>query len=563
METTKFQSKSVSWSLKDIGSNLIDQLARDVYTRSECILREVVKNAYDAYVALDQEDADETEFVREITLKRDRDENGVGRLFITDKGIGQNLQEIKKNLQISKSDKPETLDGATGFRGLGSWALIEAGSTIVITSRRKGDSQVCRLKINVQTILEKMGPTVTLDDILNDSHCVSFAARPAHGQDEPHFTQVEIACDGPQRRVGAYEVNRLYPLTDPNADGEGSLSDIVLRSCQIPFAPDSPAHDKIAAIYQKINYRPTRIVVDGHPLLRRLPLDLSEIDGAELEVDGKLVAYAWFASHPTDRKTCTKYITDDTNLVSTGIQVLKVNSPIGEKNLYATKDQGRLLDWYIGEVHIRSGDVQPDASGLGLRQDTARDAFLTALSIFYDKLAKRARLKSTRLNNIDKLQAAVAAIKELKDGTLGDLEKIDRDNRVKIALTLVNGAKKKSVKNGSDDDDQDVWNEPELANLRKKFRSALKNWDPWNGINKKKSDTTKKKKQDADKSGKSTTESDPLKTSTYISVEDFQARLGLAIPRFKDLGFDDQDISSILQIINEIVTAKTPLQASA
>ena len=132
----KFEPRSTVFKLRDVGSEVIDQLSTDVYTQPESVLREVIKNAYDAYLSIDADILVDAQVERQIVVNRERDAKNVGRLFITDFGIGQTWEELKANLQISISRKPEEVDYATGFRGLGSWALLGAGSRIVVTSRK-------------------------------------------------------------------------------------------------------------------------------------------------------------------------------------------------------------------------------------------------------------------------------------------------------------------------------------------------------------------------------------------------------------------------------------------
>src|SRR6516165_8089014 len=86
------------FTLKDIGSKIIDQLSTDVYTGAGSILRELVKNAYDAYLALDKEDPDSEDTTREIVISRERESNGTGHLFIADQAIGQSHDDLKANV---------------------------------------------------------------------------------------------------------------------------------------------------------------------------------------------------------------------------------------------------------------------------------------------------------------------------------------------------------------------------------------------------------------------------------------------------------------------------------
>src|SRR5216683_3722043 len=106
----EFASKRVKFSLQDVGSEIIDQLATDVYTTPESIFREIVKNAYDAYLGLDDDDLEEESFQRQIVISRTREEQGkIGRIMITDRGIGQTLEDVRANVQISISRKQEEL----------------------------------------------------------------------------------------------------------------------------------------------------------------------------------------------------------------------------------------------------------------------------------------------------------------------------------------------------------------------------------------------------------------------------------------------------------------------
>ena len=45
-----FSKRPVTFTLKDVGSEIIDQLSTDVYTGPGAIIRELVKNAYDSYL---------------------------------------------------------------------------------------------------------------------------------------------------------------------------------------------------------------------------------------------------------------------------------------------------------------------------------------------------------------------------------------------------------------------------------------------------------------------------------------------------------------------------------
>ena len=56
----------------------------------------------------------------------------------------------------------------------------------------------------------------------------------------------------------------------------------------------------------------------------------------------------------------------------------------------------RLLDWYIGEVHLLHDELRPDASGENIRGGVLREMFIDQLRSFYDKLTQEARAESLK-----------------------------------------------------------------------------------------------------------------------------------------------------------------------
>src|SRR6267143_4383827 len=130
--------EKVKFSLKDVGSEIVDQLSKDIYSDRGSIFRELTKNAYDAYLDLPDGLLEEEEKPRVIVVQRS-DLEGEGRkITIADHGMGQDLPDIKCFVQIGIARKKDVLEGATGFRGLGSWSIMGAGSRIKVFSSRLG-----------------------------------------------------------------------------------------------------------------------------------------------------------------------------------------------------------------------------------------------------------------------------------------------------------------------------------------------------------------------------------------------------------------------------------------
>src|SRR6185312_9984693 len=114
----------IVFSLGDIGSEILDQLSKDIYSERALLFRELTKNAYDAYLTLPDDVLEKEKLEREIIINRFTLTGNKRKLTITDHGIGQDLEGLKGFVQIGISSKKSTHDNATGFRGLGSWSIM-------------------------------------------------------------------------------------------------------------------------------------------------------------------------------------------------------------------------------------------------------------------------------------------------------------------------------------------------------------------------------------------------------------------------------------------------------
>jgi histidine kinase/DNA gyrase B/HSP90-like ATPase len=407
-----YTNVSAKFTLRDIGSSFIDQVSSDIYTEPAQIIREIVKNAYDSYQGRDEEFAEDE---RVIIVSRHREPNGTGHLLISDRGHGQDLETLRKNVQISISNKPETAEDATGFRGLGSWSLLGGGSRVVITSKVAGATVMNRLTINVRAIYNKIKPTTTLDDILNDERCIALSQSTNVERKTEHFTTVDIEIDGKSQKVRGYEINRLYDFTD---EREQQLLTLLYTHCAVPYNFERGANAVIKKVCVAGGYVPTQIFLDGTRLVRRVPQGVT-IHTEDLKVGTKVIAKAWYAEAPG--KTGALPIPSEPEVSSPGIQLMKFNVPIGQKNLYSNSSPNPQegdtklppsalgnLNWYVGEVHITAKDVQPSANGNELRASEARDAFLSELRAFYFSIYQQTRDKSALVSAKKHLDNVIA-----------------------------------------------------------------------------------------------------------------------------------------------------------
>lgn len=560
---TDFKRKSVKFTLKDIGSEIIDQLSSDIYSGPGSIMRELIKNAYDSYLGVPSDELEDDGYEREIVISRERNK-GIGRILIADHGIGQTIEDLRAFVQISISRKQGELENATGFRGLGSWSILGAGSKILITSTKKEHSYESRLVMDVRKIYSKMSPQTTLDEILNNVECISFEEREYSGT--IHGTTIEIICDGEPVLVNSHELNRLYVYTDPS---NLNLKDLLIRTCPIPYSSEGGAHKQILALYGETGYVPTQISLDGTQLERKLPAELTEVNMQDIHIAGRLAAKSWFAENPDESNEVRKIDEKKHLLGGPGIQLMKLNVPIGSKSVFNRGPRNAtLLKWYVGEIHIVHPEVLPDASGQNLRAGTVRELFIQELQRFYEELEERGEKKSVRLNMKKKLAEGMAAAEKIRKAAeeqngseLTKPEKLKLESQIADAVKLIEetasirGDNKSKTKQRMREASKDT----EVMKARKQARALFKEMDLLDSFSSTLKRTTKQAKKSTSRtsSQRTSTNGSGSKNQRVVSLDQFQARIGTAIPRFAEIGLSSEQIDQVLQIIDEIVLGET------
>jgi hypothetical protein len=177
--------------------------------------------------------------------------------------------------------------------------------------------------------------------------------------------------------VNGYELNRLYDLTDPEDE---TLREILVESCPIPYSTEDRVYKNVHGVYDRVSYIPTALYADGKSLARRLPPHLTAFHTRDIKVGGRVAAIAWYVGDRKRKRTGGVDVeVRNVSLSGSGIQLVKNNVPIGPKNILNDPAREHLLKCFIGEVHVVSRDLQPNASGQDLRMGTARDAFIKEL----------------------------------------------------------------------------------------------------------------------------------------------------------------------------------------
>ena len=545
-----YAPRTVKYTLKDVGAEFIDQLSSDVYPSPGAIIRELVKNAYDAYLDLLDENPSaltDLSLDRQVLVRCNRDDKAVGRIFVSDYGIGLTFKELKTFLQIGvspkkirealqkkiKGKKLQSGPARMGFRGLGTWAMIGGGSKIIITTKKFGTNNQSKLTIDTREVYSNIGAHETLDSILNNKACVLFEER--RDEELPHGTTIEIVCDRPTEKINGYELNKLFEYTEVSDDGDAqALRNLLVQVCPIPYKRDgNRTHAKIHAIYKRCGYHPTAVVLNGTILEREIPPTLTLWKERTITINDKPVALAWTVEHPDQSKTVKvdeKYLTGGPS-----IQICRLNVPIGEKGLFRPQIMKEfVLRRYVGEIQILN-TILPDASGDNIRSSAQSKLFRERVQDYYkNELETEAATKSaiTGVRSSFEQFQSVVSDKKTKRSKLEELEFL---NKVKDAVEAVD--KFHEVQAAADES---------LITQRNEVRAALDKHDWYKTYSKKKNSPKRVKSVGKKKPDK------PERAKALVDPKEFQRRLTLANPKLRSLGLDQEQIDEIFRILEEV-----------
>lgn len=169
-------------------------LAENVHRDPSDLLIEVVQRALCAYRALGATRLQQAKIERAVVISRQRHASGTSHIFVEDNGAGFSLKDERHSKLIH-------------------WALLGAGSKIVIQSRAAGAASRFRLELNVRRIYEKRCVKVVVKDLLRDPECSSLLLEKCDPVE--HGTTLTVECDGEHEVVNGLELNCFYDFTDP------------------------------------------------------------------------------------------------------------------------------------------------------------------------------------------------------------------------------------------------------------------------------------------------------------------------------------------------------------
>jgi hypothetical protein len=375
------------FTLKDVGSTLLQELAKGIYIPAE-VIREYVQNAVDAHRLWKIKTGNDPEGPLQIEIRGNK-------ISIFDYGIGMNLDEVKDVKSIAVSKKTEEEVRLTGYKGVGIWAGLSYFDNLTLYTTKRGVDRAYQLTINFKRIVESIDYKVDIGEVLNRNYQIDeFEA----DKDE-HFTIITL--EEPTRSK------------DEFLDSD-KTRDVVRRICPCPIDPTFRFCKEVTEWYAQNNFDLHEILVNGESVYRSYPSVVDNFETEAITINDQPVAVYWKAVHQDNKMLPC----EPDQLV--GFRVVQDGFLIDE-NLYSERrlesyDEVSLhsyLYWYIGDIYVIAEDLRPDLPRRGFEESELTRQFIKRLRQWYQNLANETRIMSRRRNFLTKYAEYEKGIKDL------------------------------------------------------------------------------------------------------------------------------------------------------
>jgi hypothetical protein len=360
-----------------VGKDILELLSSAMYTDPLAIYREYIQNAADS---IDEAEAlglyGKSENPKiDITINRlDRS------IRIRDNGTGVSQSHFSKVLTaIGASHKRGTR--ARGFRGVGRLAGLGYCQELVMRSKAKDETEVMTMRWDCVRLKEllRQPEDPGLEAILSEAVTITTDPTTARG----HFFEVELL--NPVRRKNDILIN------------EAVIEDYLAQIGPVPFDPSFSWASEIQnhlekhglgkaytiAINDKVVYRPYK-----HTFQIKAKVDtrLGELECFEIAGIGSGVDAVGWILH-------SDYIGAIPDHVGIkGIRLRVGNIQIGDSRLVDTIfPEPRFNAWAVGECHIISNKLIPNARRDDFEQNKPYDNLINQLTPHARAIAKRCR----------------------------------------------------------------------------------------------------------------------------------------------------------------------------
>jgi Histidine kinase-, DNA gyrase B-, and HSP90-like ATPase len=380
LDESRYRRVPDQFSIKDVGSKLLDHLAKGLYPADE-VLREYIQNAVDAHRIWLHDYHTEPEGPIQVEVRGDR-------LSILDYGIGMNEEEVRKVKSIAVTGKIDTDIPLTGHKGVGIWAGLSYFERLILETSRRGSTSGYRLTIYFKRIVNSIDDRYDIGEVMENNY---FIDEFDEDYDE-HYTSITL--ENPTRSYDWF--------TDAS-----KVMDAIRRICPCEINPNFVFSDKVMEWYEQHNLEMFPIVVEGLPVFRLYPSSVEHFKVKPITVNDVVVAQCWYAVNKQNGRL------KSTNDELTAFRMIQKGFTLGGENPYSdsklpgykqlTLGSAHYLEWHVGEIHIISDNLLPNLQRNQLEESEEARLFIHKLRDFYLFIEDQGRSLAQKRNAEEKL----------------------------------------------------------------------------------------------------------------------------------------------------------------
>jgi molecular chaperone HtpG len=379
-----------------IGKFTLETLTSGMYERPKDLYREYIQNAVDSIdMAVSERllKADKAQ----IDLKIDKE----GRCIrISDNGTGIGVNYAGKYL-LDIGHSPKRFTNARGFRGIGRLAGLAYCNTLIFETSAAGEDKRTIIEFDAQILCERMlNENVEIDLLSLISDVVTVKVE-QEARTKHYFNVVMTGVEDIDGILDADRVQeyleQVAPVDFDRTSGWGKIIKSKLRvygftpSSYNIFVGDGKTSTPVMKAYRDI------VISDR---LRKLEDNISEVETMVFNYEGETVAYLWYAK--------TSFYGTLQDEAIKGIRVRKGNILIGDKTTlnHVFKDE-RFNGWLLGELHIISDRLIPNARRDEMEKNAAYAAMIADLRTWADGISSEIRKTSNQRSSDKKAQRII------------------------------------------------------------------------------------------------------------------------------------------------------------
>jgi len=403
MRDSQVEKIEDKFTIEDLGSKLLDELAEGLYDPPE-VVREYVQNAVDAH----REVKNSTGSLPDRPILIEFGESNRSIIF-HDWGVGMDEDEIKGVKAVGISSKPSSSASLTGYKGVGIWAGFNFFDRISLYSTKEGISKGYELEIRFSDIREMVSHETNIGEVLNEN----FDIYVHEEKGDVGFTRAELI-----------NARREFFL-DPK-----QVKKSVINTCPCKIDSSFKYSNEVESWYESNGLQFFDISVAGETVTRSYPDIVHSPDTGEIKIGDTVVAKYWRCI-TTYTKAIDRSI--DIGQKKLGFDIFKKGFVLGN-NLYTSDRDDRFqklstqtyLRWQFGEIHIVSNDILPkvDRKDIDLSDEYSIE-FVRNLRDKYSDFVSDARYISPYNKIIDKYKEVDQKISEI--GNKDELREDDFD----------------------------------------------------------------------------------------------------------------------------------------